>query len=223
MEKCKKIETPIQSVTFDYTNTLTKVTVLEEYIGKSGIIQLKHLAISSFEAEDYIIAACVTDDGVTIESELAKRLFSLSASINGDFSITNDIEKQLEEIIFSERSDVVSENANRNKEFFDTEIDKLDLWADDMKLSLDKEIKDLDAEIKLKKSEAKKMLNLESKVRAQRRIKELEKKRSEKRMKLYEAQDEVDEKKENLLNEIETRLNQSIKVTELFSIKWTMI
>ena len=40
-----------------------------------------------------------------------------------------------------------------------------------------KEIKDLDAEIKLKKSEAKKMMNLENKVKAQRVIKELEKKK----------------------------------------------
>ena len=92
-----------------------------------------------------------------------------------------------------------------------------------MKLSLDKEIKDLDAEIKLRKSEAKKMLNLEAKVKAQRAIKDLEKKRSEKRQHLFEAQDTIDDRKENLLDEIERRLKQEINTTELFTIKWTMI
>jgi hypothetical protein len=102
-------------------------------------------------------------------------------------------------------------------------MDKLDQWADDMKLSLDKEIKDLDAEIKLRKYEAKKMLNLEAKVKAQRAIKDLEKKRSEKRQHLFEAQDTIDDRKESLLNEIERRLKQAIKTTELFTIKWKMI
>ena len=102
-------------------------------------------------------------------------------------------------------------------------MDKLDQWADDMKISLEKEIRDLDAEIKLRKAEAKKLLNLEAKVKAQRVIKELEKKRSEKRQVLFSAQDDIDEKKENLLTDIEKMLNQKIKQEELFTIKWSII
>ena len=67
------------------------------------------------------------------------------------------------------------------------------------------------------------MLNLESKVKAQRAIKDLEKKRSEKRQHLFEAQDTIDDRKENLLDEIERRLKQEINTTELFTIKWKMI
>jgi len=81
----------------------------------------------------------------------------------------------------------------------------------------------LDAKIKLRKAEAKKMLNLEAKVVAQRSVKDLEKKRSEKRMKLYQAQDEVDEKKETLLSTIEKMLAQKISQEELFTIKWRII
>ncbi len=108
----------------------------------------------------------------------------------------------------------------RNRDFFDTEMDKLDQWADDMKISLSHETEDLDAEIKLRKSEAKKLMNLELKVKAQRQIKELEKKRSEKRMSLFETQDLIDHKKDELLTEIESRLQQKVLVKELFTIKW---
>ena len=92
-----------------------------------------------------------------------------------------------------------------------------------MKISLEKEIKDLDAEIKLKKSEAKKMMNLEAKVKAQRVIKEMEKKRSEKRQTLFAAQDDIDGKKDDLLTDIENRLNQHIEQKELFTIQWRII
>ena len=67
------------------------------------------------------------------------------------------------------------------------------------------------------------MLNLEAKVKAQRAIKDLEKKRSEKRQHLFEAQDLIDERKEKLLDEIEQRLKQDIKISDLFTIKWNLI
>lgn len=76
-------------------------------------------------------------------------------------------------LINNERQEIISENANRNRDFFDVEIDKLDQWADDMKISLEKEII-------LRKAEAKKMLNLEAKVKSQKQIKELEKNEAKK-------------------------------------------
>ncbi|MEZ4850828.1 MAG: hypothetical protein R3B93_19865 [Bacteroidia bacterium] len=223
LNACKKQATPVTEVVFDYSNTPTKVTALEPYLTQTGWLRVMHLGVSSFEKEDYILLACMTDDGQVIEGELTQRLFSLQAIVNESCVVPENIIAKLEEIMFAERAGIITENATRNKDFFDTEIDKLDLWADDMKLSLEKEIRDLDAEIKLKKSEAKKMLNLETKVRAQRQIKELEKKRSEKRQTLFEAQDQIDDRKEQLLQEIEARLNQKVHTQDLFTIKWRLI
>ena len=83
--------------------------------------------------------------------------------------------------------------------------------------------KALDKEIKAGKTEAKKILNLEEKVKAQRQIKEMEKKRNELRQNLYQAQDEIDLRKEKLINEIESRMKQKIETNELFTIKWKLI
>lgn len=91
-----------------------------------------------------------------------------------------------------------------------------------MKVSLEREITDLDAEIKLRKSEAKKMLQLKDKVAAQRNIKDLEKKRADKRQNLYEAQDQVDEKKEDLLTKVEKMLEQKVEQKELFTLRWRL-
>ncbi len=223
LNACKKLNTPSKEIIFDYSNTPTKVTALEKYIDQSGWLQVNRLEINSFEYEDYLISSCITDNGENIDSEIAQRFFSLQAKEGNLIYVENEAVSKLNEVLYSNTQSVISDNANRNKDFFDTEMDKLDQWADDMKLSLDKEIKDLDAEIKLRKSEAKKMLQLDAKVKAQRAIKDLEKKRSEKRQHLFEAQDMIDERKENLLTEIEQRLRQEINTTELFIIKWKMI
>jgi hypothetical protein len=147
----------------------------------------------------------------------------LFATEGAETSVPNGIVLKFKEILFSQQQGIINENASRNRDFFDAEMDKLDQWADDMKISLEKEIKDLDAEIKLRKSEAKKMMNLEAKVKAQRLIKELEKKRSEKRQTLFAAQDEIDGRKDDLLTDTESRLNQRIEQKELFSIRWKII
>lgn len=224
LEACKNLNTSTKELTFDYSNAPTKITALEKYIGQSGWMQMNHLAISSFEFEDYLIATCTTDNNETIENELAQRFFSIEATKEESlYEAPHVISQNLKEVLHGQIQNVISENAGRNNSFFDTEMDKLDQWADDMKLSLEKEIKDLDAEIKLRKSEAKKMINLEAKVKAQREIKEMERKRSEKRQHLFEAQDTIDLRKESLLTEIEKRLKQEVKTTELFTIKWNMI
>jgi len=223
LNACKTLSTTSKLLVFDYTNSPTKITALEKYLGQSGWLKLNHVAINSFEFEDYLLAACITDNGVVIENEVAQRLFSLRAKEDASCYSSSEDAKQLNQVLQGETQNLISINAERNRDFFDTEMDKLDQWADDMKLSLEKEIKDLDAEIKLRKSEAKKMLLLETKVKAQREIKTLEKKRSEKRQHLFEAQDTIDERKEKLLDEIERRLKQEINTTELFTIKWKMI
>lgn len=220
---CKSSFTPVKEVIFNYTNTPVKITLLENYIGKSGWFQVQHLTINSFDEEDYILMACYSDEGEIIDSETAQRFFSLYAVENRKLEFIDEDSSMFRDLIDNERQKIVSENANRNRDFFDIEMDKLDQWADDMKISLEKEIRDLDAEIKLRKSESKKMLNLEAKVKSQRQIKELEKKRSEKRQTLFSAQDDIDDKKETLLSDIEKRLNQKIKQEELFTIKWKMI
>ena len=107
--------------------------------------------------------------------------------------------------------------------FFDTEMEKLDRWAEDVKSSMEIELKELDKEIKCRKTEAKKILNLEEKVTAHRQIKEMEKKRNTMRLNLYQSQDEVDNRKERLIDEIEARLKQKVEKSELFTVRWKLI
>ncbi|MDD2426086.1 MAG: SNF2-related protein [Bacteroidales bacterium] len=220
MEKSKEAPTPPCEIVFDYSRTQAKVTLLEEHIGQEGWMRVERLSINSFEEEDHLLISCVSDNGSDIYPEVAERMFSLSALEGETVDVPVPVLSLCRDSIEQQKERILSESELRNRNFFDNEMEKLDTWADDMKLSLEKEITDLDAEIKLRKSEAKKMLNLEAKIVAQRSVKDLEKRRTEKRMKLYQAQDEIDEKKETLLSNIEKMLAQKISQEELFTIKW---
>ncbi|MCX6717304.1 MAG: DEAD/DEAH box helicase, partial [Candidatus Taylorbacteria bacterium] len=138
----------------------------------------------------------------------------------------NKIETDNKELQLKEQEKInifTASIAERNSDFFDNEVDKLDKWAEDVKKSLEIELKRLDIDIKTMKTNAKKVLNLAEKVKLQREIKDLEKKRNEMRQKLYQSQDEVDAKKENLLERVEAQLKQKTTLTLLFTIKFKII
>ena len=102
-------------------------------------------------------------------------------------------------------------------------MNKLENWAEDKKSSPEIELKELDKDINSRKTEFKKILNLEGKLKAQIQIKESEKKRNELRLELFKSQDEVDQRKEDLISGIEKRLKQNLILERLFIIKWELI
>jgi hypothetical protein len=222
IEQCKQAIEVKGSVTIDYSNGNRKVSALENYLGKSGWMRVALLRIDSFEREEYLLIGCQTDAGETIPADLAHKLLTLPQSKATPKELVYDTRDQLNDLIVQEQQNTLQQAQARNAEYYNEEIDKLDKWADDMKLSLEKEIKDLEAEIKLKKGEARKVIDLARKVALQREIKDIEKRRNEKRKLLFVAQDEIDERKEALLNEIEARLQQQVQLNNLFTIHWKL-
>ena len=224
IKNCLTLDLPSHEVIFDYTHTPVKVALLEKQIGHAGWMRMDKFTIEASEPEDYLLTACYTDDGRMIPSEIAERMFSLHASEGRRAQMSSEMDDVLEQNIRKQKEEAQSENYKRNQSFFETEIEKLNLWADDVKIGLEREISDLDAEIKLRKSEARKLTRLEEKIEAQRLVKDLEKRRSEKRRSLYEAQDEVDAQKEKLFDEVEQALRQKKASEEtLFNIRWRII
>ncbi len=225
LDSLMNVDVEPMEITLDYSNSGTIVALIKELIGKSGWLTVDKLTIDSFEREDFFLYACVTDEGKTVYADIAEKILQLPSV--GTQPIASEIRTRqaasLQEQISAQRAEITSANTERNNNFFEEEMEKLDNWAEDVKAGLEKELRDLDAEIKLRKSESKKTSSLEDKVRLQRLIKDLEKKRSEKRLNLYQAQDDVDSRKETLLAKVEAMLTQRIVQTKLITFHWKII
>ena len=220
----KATPVPISEITLDYTNSPLNVAYIKQLVGQSGWLTVEQLTIDSFEKEDILLHACITDKGETVPSDIAEYMLRLPGS---EDPLTAELSEAtaaaLADAITAQRAEITAANAERNNNFFEEEMEKLDNWSEDVKAGLEKELRDLDAEIKLRKSESKKTSRLDEKVRLQRLIKDLEKRRSEKRLNLYQAQDDVDEKKETLLAKVEAMLSQKIEQTKLITFHWRIV
>ena len=65
-------------------------------------------------------------------------------------------------------------------------------------------------------------LMLEEKLAGQKQIKALEAQRNLKRRSLFDAQDEVDRQREELIARIEGKLQQQTELVQLFEIRWSI-
>ena len=214
----------ISEITLDYSNSPLNVSFIKHLVGQSGWLTVEQLTIDSFEKEDILLNACITDKGEIIPSDIVEYMLRLPGTENSiEAELSEATATCLADVISAQRAEITATNAERNNNFFEEEMQKLDDWSEDVKAGLEKELRDLDAEIKLRKSESKKTSRLEEKVRLQRLIKDLEKQRSEKRLNLYQAQDDVDEKKETLLAKVEAMLAQKIEQIKLITFHWRIV
>jgi ERCC4-related helicase len=210
-------------IIFDYSKNPTIISVLKPFVGKSGVMKVSNYTLEALEAEDQVLVIAMLDQGEAIPQDIAKKFFSLAAQLSGTISIPDENKKKLDSFEQGAVNLINTRSAERNSDFFDSEVDKLDKWADDMKTALELDLKKLDIDIKASKTIAKKNINLDEKLKAQRAIKEMEKKRNEMRKKLYEAQDEMDVRKDELIARVEAKLKQKIQLTELFQVKWSIV
>jgi len=223
LNEVKKKEVSEVEVVFDYSNSGSIISVLEPLVGKSGVLRVSNHTVEAFEAEDSVIVTAVDEADELIESDIIKKIFLLAAISTNPKAIEENQHKKLEDLEQRMVSIISAQIIERNGKFFDDEVIKLDNWSDDVKKALELDLRKLDIDIKTAKTNAKKIVNLEEKLKAQREIKGMEKKRNEMRRRLYEAQDEVDQKKENLLTEVELQLNQRSVLKPLFTIHWKII
>ncbi len=221
LDQAKNRELPPAEVRFDYSAHDGKISQLKPLVGQSGWLTLSRYSVESLDqTEDRLIFAAKTDDGEVLEEETSQRLLLLSGQTES--GVLNVPPHELKTITQKRQAVIQQEISERNAKYFEAEADKLEGWADDLKLGLEREIKELDRQIKEARRSAVVALTLEEKLTGQKRIKALETQRSEKRRSLFDAQDKVDKQREDLIANIEGKLTQNADLLWLFTIRWKL-
>lgn len=165
----------------------------------------------------------VSDDGEVLDEHQARRLFDLPASVGERTAVPEAIKEHLAGSIQTKKKIILDEASVRNGSWFDTEMEKLDHWAEDRRASLKSELAELDANIKESKKAARLAGSLPEKLEKQRQVRNLETKREEAWRAYDQASREVDQQKDSLLDEISKRLEQHIQEERLFTIRWHVL
>lgn len=206
---------------FAYANAPNKITVLETLPVKQGWLQLSQLRLANeYQTEEHLIWVALTDEGQLLEEDTTRRLFQLPAYSSGTVT---EWPAALAPQTAAIQPDLLQQSNARNAAFFEAEMNKLETWADDRKVTLDQEIKEFDRRIQEARRSALAAVTLDQKLDAQKVVKALEKERSTKRRALFEAQDEVDAQRDEIIANTEERMAQNHTLTTLFTIRWRLL
>jgi hypothetical protein len=165
--------------------------------------------------------AAQSDKGEVLDESVARDFFKLPARVLGLSTLTPPT--VLDEVTHHTREKIQRVINERNANFFEEEAERLDAWAEDLKIGLERELKDIDRQIKEARRAATTALTLEEKLEGQKQIKSLEATRNQKRRALFDAQDEIDVKRGALITELEEKLKQSSNLIEIFTIRWRVV
>lgn len=220
IEEALETELPSAHLTIDYSNDPQKIGVLEPFLGKSGVLSARLISVTAGDVEDHVLFAARTDDGEELDEDQCHRLLQVPRAEVEDLA---EAPTELDGVLDQRQSAVLADISERNGQFFEQEMEKLDHWADDKRKSLKTNLKDLDGRIKELKKEARGAASLPEKIKVQREIQKIQSRRDEAWRHYDEAAREIEERKDELLDDIEARLEQKTEVKPLFTIRWTLV
>ncbi len=210
-------------LTLDYSNHSGKVSALEPLQGQAGWLIAAIFTVEALDqAEDHLLLSGLSDAGDPLSDDAALRLLTLAGRVGSEAAPPVDTLDRLNGYLRHQQQGIQRTISVRNARFFEAEADKLDGWADDLKIGLEREIKEIDRQIKEARRAATTALTLEEKLAGQKQIKSLEAFRNQKRRTLFDAQDEVDKQRAELIAQIEGKLEQKIALVPLFTIRWRL-
>ena len=212
-------ELPISSLRMDYAGHGQVISILKPFVGHGGWIEISKLAVQSLDAEEFLIFAARTDDGRPMDDETCRKLMRLPAATEGSVS---DAFPDLSVLREAEMGVRIKHVEERNGRFFDEEVLKLDRWSEDLKLGLEREIKELDRQIREARKTAAVAAALKDKLEAKKMLKTLEADRNRKRKELFEAQDGIDRQRDELIKRIEGQLQQKHTVETVLQFRWRL-
>ena len=220
--RAKTRDLPIAEVEFRYAEHDGKISILEALRGKSGALAVSMFTVESMDqAEDHLIFAACTDDETMLDEEQVRRLLTLPARTT-DSLLDLPAPKKLNAFAAARQKEIQRQVSERNALFYEAEATKLDGWADDLKVGLEREIKEFDRQLKETRRASVTALTLEEKLESQKQIKAIESQRNDKRRSLFEAQDAIDQQREMLIEKIEGKLQQSLECHSLIFLRWVL-
>ena len=221
---------PATKIVLDYAAYGAKVSVVEPLRGQHGWLEVQSLQIRSLGAvEEHLLVAAVDANGNAFDEQVTERLLNLPCASNVQVESSSAEHSppphwsKLQAEIERQKILVVADLETRNLGAFTQETEKLDAWADDLKVGLERDIKELDRRIKESRTKSKGAATLGDKLAAQKEQRDLEGQRDKKRRELFDRQDEIQRKRDGLIDELERQLKQEITVSTVLTCEWELL
>lgn len=183
----------------------------EQLKGQSGWLTLNLLTVDAFNRQQFLVFTAKTDNGRVVDGEACKRLFNLSAITNEKLDNSASSDALPDDLILLKNRQIdarLAEVLEQNNVLFEAERDKLEKWAEDMIFAAEEALRDTKMQIKSLKREARLAQSMEEQKQNQEKLKLLERQQKRQRMEIFDIEDEIADKRDELISALEERMKQ---------------
>jgi hypothetical protein len=220
LDSGRQLDVPEAVLEFALSEHPQKISVLDGMTTKQGWLELNLLELESFQREEHLVFTAQADDGTILDQEACERLFNVPATVLPSAigappqGFAANVGRQIEATL--------SRALEENNEYFQRERDKLDHWADDQIKAAELELEDTKIKIRDFKRQARLAPTIEEQLNLQNKIKELESTQRRQRQRIWDVEDEINEKRDTLIDALQKRMNQQTRTHRLFRLRWRL-
>ncbi|WHZ40216.1 hypothetical protein QNM34_19730 [Rahnella bonaserana] len=179
-----------------------------------------------FNTQQFLVFTARTDHGQMIDGEACKRLFNLAATYSDSAGHSSDTNMLPHDLLLLKNRQIdakIAEVMDQNNALFEAERDKLEKWAEDIVFAAEEALRDTKAQIKSLKRDARLAQSIEEQKQNLEKLKLLERQQKRQRMEIFDIEDEISYKRDQLISALEERMKQKTEIAELFTIRWKVI
>lgn len=223
LAQARDADTPAAEIHFDISRHPTRIAVVEALRGQRGYLTLTRLTIESYEREEHLLFSGFTDDGAPLDPETMEKLFQCGGHVAGTATIPDTVSRRLAAESERHAQATLSRSLEQNNRYFHEAREKLERWADDMVLSAEKALADTKEQIKALRRQARQATTLAEQHAIQEKLQKLERQQRRQRQEIFRIEDEIMEKRDQLIDQLEQRLAQRTQAETLFTIRWAVV
>lgn len=222
IDQAKRLDTPFACIRFDSSRHPTRLSVVEALRGHQGFLMLARLTIDTCERDEHLLFAGFDQDGRTLDAETMEKLFLCAGYAEARDALPEVARDRLQ--AESERlvAATLSRSLEANHKHFQEAREKLERWADDMVLSAEKALTDTKEQIKVLRRQSRQALTLAEQHEVQQKLAKLERQQRRQRQEIFEVEDQIMDKRDALIDQLEKRLAQRSQCETLFTIEWSV-
>lgn len=210
-------------VIFDITNNKGyRLSVVEQLKGKSGYLSLHKYTISSIEQEEHLLFCGFTDDCTQLKPDICRKMFDC-IGYNTEMEIHEKWLTKLQTEAEKYAGGVLEQANERNLIYVKEEEERLRKWSEDMILSLERELVSIKNQIRETERLIRMSTSTGEHLELQTKQQELNKRKRNARARLEENEDEIYEKRKELIANIKKKMSSSTKLEHIFTIRWEVI
>lgn len=190
--------------------------MIEALRGKSGFLGLTRLVIASYEREEYLLFSGFDEGGASLDQETMEKLFGCAGRVDGCDTIPEAARQRLADEADRHAKATISRSLEQNSAHFHQAREKLEKWADDMVFSAEKALADTKEQMKALRRQARQAVTQHT---IQENLHKLERQQRRQRQEIFTVEDEIMEKRDSLIDQLERRLAQRTEAQTLFTIR----